>query len=215
MLRKLVLLFLVACITLALAPQGRAQVLDPTTLHYVCTGTTTCAAGATTLVTGSTLPTFNITIQPGNSGLPASSLGAATLYVIALVPSTAPALSFSINGQASSLASGTFGPGEHLWSNGVTGFFAASHFSTANADFNAYASASGQSGTTPTGFNVYVVVFDVTVAGNASGPNWNAAGGTLLSVGSGGITGLPSTDFPVGTVLFAAMTSGQDRKSVV
>ena len=193
-------------LAVAFTPQANAQVVDPTTLHYVCTGTTVCTAGATTLITGSSIPTFNITIQ-GQTGLtPPSGGGTATgtLYIVVLVPSTAPALSFSINGTAA-VSAGVFSSGV-LYDSG-TSFFAASHFATANPNFSAYASASGQSGTTPTGFDVYVATFSgVTVTVNQNGVAQGVQ--ALITVGAGGFTGLPAGGFPVGTVFMAALSDG-------
>ncbi len=204
--RHVALLVLGGCLCLLLAPHAGAQGNDPTTIHYVCTGTTVCTPGATTLVTGSTLPTFDITIQ-GQTGLtPTNGSATTNLFILVFVPSSASALSFSINGHASASA-GTFSSGNIWSSNGVVGFFAATHVSTADPNFSAFQSASGQSGATPSALTVYVVnMGTVTVTG--LNPNGVVTGGvpfTLASVGSGGITGL--SGFPIGTVFFAAVTS--------
>ncbi len=203
--RQVALLVLGACLCLLLAPHAGAQANDPTTIHYVCTGTTVCTAGATTLVTGSTLPTFNITIQ-GQTGLTPNSSGVATanLFILVFVPSSAPALSFSINGHAG-VSAGTFSTA-NIWSNGSPGFFAATHNSTADPNFSAFQSASGQSGTTPSALTVYVVnIGTVTISGLNPAGSLGGSVVTLASVGSGGITGL--SGFPIGTVFFAALTS--------
>ncbi len=191
-------------------PAGAQTIVDPTTLHYVCTGTTVCAAGTTSLITGSTLPTFNITMQ-GQTGLTPTGTqqtgftASGTLFITVLVPSSAPALTFSINSNAASTGGlGVYSSGKLL--DGGTGFLAASHFATANPDFNAYASASGQSGTTPTGFVVYVVnMGTITVTTNSAG---SIQGGPVViaSVGPGGITGLAG--LPVGSVMLAHLSTG-------
>jgi len=207
--RKALISLVVGCsLSLALVPWAQAA----TTLHYSCTDGTSCTPGATTLVTGNTSPSFNITVQ----GLTGSTGGTDTLYIIALARHTA-ALSFSVTGDpigligvTTSLAvlqSGTFGSGNgKLYSTLVpptTGFFAATADSTANPAFSAYKSASEQAaGTVPaTGFDVYVATFSLTgVPTNATG------GGLTLFTGSITPSTITGDPLPVGTVLLAALS---------
>ena len=73
--RKALISLVVGCsLSLALVPWAQAA----TTLHYSCTDGTSCTPGATTLVTGNTSPSFNITVQ----GLTGSTGGTDTLYII-------------------------------------------------------------------------------------------------------------------------------------
>lgn len=183
-------LMLGCCLSLLCVPNARAQA-DPTTLHYNCTGTTACVAGATTLVTGSGLPTFTITTQP-NSGLNPGQTG--TLYLVALVPNASSALSFSVNGFAPSFgAPGTFSAGT-LWA-----FLNVTPMATSQPNFNAFASASGQAGVTATGFMVSTVNLGTFTAPFGPGQT------VLVTVGAGGITGI--SGFPVGTILYAFLTN--------
>jgi PEP-CTERM motif-containing protein len=207
--RRILTLFAVGCcLALLFAAQSQAQTSnDPTTIHYVCTGTTVCSPGATTLVTGSTIPTFDLTLQ-GQTGLTPNGSGSAqaTLSILVFVPGSAPSLTFSINGNAAANA-GTFSSGNIL-SDGVTGFFAAMHSSTSDPNVSAFESASGQSGTTPSSLTVYVVNFGtVTVTGLNNAGSLGGTIFTLASVGSGGITGLPAGGFPLGTVFYAMLAN--------
>lgn len=191
----------VGWLSLVFAPQAQADITDPTTLRYVCTSPTVCTAGPTTQITTSASPTFDITNTSGSTGI---SGGSATLHVIVLVPDSAPTLTFSISGtplgavspqtQTANLATGTFSSGMLL--DGTSGFFAAVASATGNPNFSAFASASGQSGTTPTGFTVYVASFSLSGVPN-SGPATYLSGGSIT-----GISGLPA-----GTILYAALST--------
>lgn len=184
---------LVFCLSFVFAIQARAE----TTLHFNCTLPTTCTNGATTLITSNNLPTFTITTQ-SNSGLANGATG--ELYMVALVPNSAPSLSFSVNGSLASAVLGTFSSGALLTFLNVT------PMSTSDPNFDAYFSAfqqaTSQGGVTATGLTVYVVDLG-SITALAGG---FANGDVLATVSDGGITGI--SGFPSGSVLYAILTNG-------
>lgn len=193
------LLVVGCCLGLLFAPQMAAQVLDPTTLHFNCTGTTSCAVGGTSFVVsaGSNPPTFTITTQ-SNSGLSPGQSG--ELYMLVMVPTGNPPLTFTVNGISGvvSVANYTSGQLEDVGNMNLT------LTATSNPDFNAFASASGQGGTTPGGLTVYTInLGTVTAPTSVQNPPKGgfANGAVLATIGIGGI----STPLPTGTVLYAML----------
>ncbi len=174
LLRGLTLCAVGCCLSLVFAVQTKAQ-LDPTNIHITCTGSTTCPSGSTTLVTSSANPTFNLSSGPDGTG---------ELILVALVPNTtAP---FTVNGGSPTLLANSFSTGM------IYGFLGVQNMSTANPDFNAFASASAQAGVTATSFRVYTFDLGAFVSNSTT---------TSVSIGGVGV--------PTGTIFYAFLKSAQ------
>lgn len=139
------------------AGRAHAQVVDPTTVRIVCTpsATQTCTSAsnslASTTIVSSGLPTLSFTTTDKESG---------TAYVAVLVPSTTDlSLSFEINSK-SGTDEGVFTSGSLIGKQGTTGGFLNLYNYSAGATGQfgplSNVSALSSTGTTPTGFNVYL-----------------------------------------------------------
>jgi hypothetical protein len=140
--RKVFWMSFIAVIAIALmggAP-AFADGLDPANLHIVCTGSTVCTSGATTLVTtgNASTPTFNIFQTDGAiSG---------EMFLGVLVPNGTAGFSVSPGSfeESKAFASGKLEDSGNLNEPGMTDY-----------EFSAIASASAQAGVTATWFTAY------------------------------------------------------------
>ncbi len=167
----------VCCLSLVFAAQAKAQT-DPTNIHVTCTGTTVCSSGSTTLVTTAANPTFNLS-SPDKNG------GTGELILVALVPNTTA--TFTVNGSSPTLAGTWSGTPSTLY-----GFLSVDSMMTANPNFSAYVSASGQAGVTAANFRVYT--FDL-------GAFTSNVTTTSVTIGGPGV--------PIGTIFYAFLRSAQ------
>ena len=116
-----------------------ADFVDPANLHIVCTGSTVCSSGSTTLVTSSTsTPTFTVIKEGGSES--------GTLFLGVLVPNGTASFSVSPGSFEESITftSDHLGAAWNLNEPGMTDY-----------EFNAIASASGQAGVSASSFTAY------------------------------------------------------------
>lgn len=157
--------------------------VDPADVR-LCSAGCNGVAGTTTIITSDALPTLSFQLTNGGT-----DTGEA--YLAILVPSGASMPSFTVNGNgATSLSSSSFSSGaftDFLAAN-VTNLSLASG-AGGNEDFSAFATAAGQVGVTPSGFNV--LVYDL-----------GAFTGAPLTITFNNISG-----FPQGTIFWGFLTN--------
>jgi hypothetical protein len=147
-------------ITLVAATPGFA---DQANLHIVCTGSTACSSGSTTLVTGSTSnPTFTVIKEDGTES--------GTLFLGVLVPDGTASFSVSPGSFEESInfASGKLGDSGNLNEPGITDY-----------QFNALASASGQAGVSASWFTAYEFNLGAWTGGSGNGSISDISAGPL------------------------------------
>jgi hypothetical protein len=126
---------------------------DPANLHIVCTGSTVCSSGGTTLVTsGTSTPTFTVIKEGGTES--------GTLFLGVLVPNGTASFSVSPGTfeENKSFAGGKLEDSGNLNEPGMTDY-----------EFNAVASASGQAGISASWFTAYEFNFGEWTGGKGSG----------------------------------------------
>jgi len=130
-----------------------ADLVDPANLHIVCTGSTVCSSGSTTLVTSSTsTPTFTVIGEDGaESG---------TLFLGVLVPNGTASFSVSPGSfeESISFTSDHLGAAGNLNEPGMTDY-----------EFSAIASASGQAKVTASSFTAYEFNLGLWTGGKGGG----------------------------------------------
>jgi len=130
-----------------------ADFVDPANLHIVCTGSTVCSSGSTTLVTSSTsTPTFTVIKEGG--------IESGTLFLGVLVPNGTASFSVSPGSfeESISFTSGHLGAAGNLDEPGMTDY-----------EFSAIASASGQAGVSASSFTAYEFNLGAWAGGKGSG----------------------------------------------
>ena len=130
-----------------------ADFVDPANLHIVCTGSTVCSSGSTTLVTSSTsTPTFTVIKEGG--------IESGTLFLGVLVPNGTASFSVSPGSFEESITftSDHLGAAGNLNEPGMTDY-----------EFSAIASASGQAGVSASSFTAYEFNLGAWAGGKGGG----------------------------------------------
>ena len=137
-----------------------ADFVDPANLHIVCTGSTVCSSGSTTLVTSSTsTPTFTVIKEGGSES--------GTLFLGVLVPDGTASFSVSPGSFEESITftSDHLGAAGNLNEPGMTDY-----------EFSAIASASGQAGVSDSSFTAYEFNLGAWAGGKGGGSISTSAG---------------------------------------
>jgi hypothetical protein len=144
---------------------GFADTIDPANLHIVCTGSTMCSSGATTLATNSTsTPTFTVIKEGGTES--------GTLFLGVLVPDGTASFSVSPGSfeESMSFARGHLGDRGNLNEPGMTSY-----------EFGAIASASSQAGVSASWFTAYEFNLGAWTGGGGGGSISEISAGRVLA----------------------------------
>jgi hypothetical protein len=142
-----------------------ADYTDPANLHIVCTGSTVCSSGSTTLVTSSTsTPNFTVIKEGGTES--------GTLFLGVLVPNGTASFSVSPGSfeESKSFTSGKLEDPGNLNEPGMTDY-----------ELSAIVSASGQAAVSASWFTAYEFNLGAWAGGGGSGSISNISAGPVPS----------------------------------